>query len=129
AMVARADGLDIRRDADLAAGYYLSVLLGHGVIKVGARRCPVRRGTYLSVFRYATSARRSWAEMIPPQWGMLTIGARPITLPLRMKSMIFASVLNWWRKSIPERGGIVLSGDCGLGTPPRPFGPWQLMQP
>ena len=43
--------------------------------------------------------------------------------------MIFASVLNSLRKSAPESGGIVLSGDCGFGTPPRPFGPWQLMQP
>ena len=43
--------------------------------------------------------------------------------------MIFASVLNSLRKSAPESGGIVLSGDCGLGTPPSPFGPWQLMQP
>jgi hypothetical protein len=37
--------------------------------------------------------------------------ARPITLPLRMKSMIFASVLNSCRKSAPDSGGIVLSGD------------------
>ena len=29
----------------------------------------------------------------------------------------------------PESGGIVLSGAAGFGTPPRPFGPWQLMQP
>ena len=40
----------------------------------------------LSVFRYATSA-CSWSfGMIPPQCGMLTIGARPSTLPVRMKS-------------------------------------------
>ena len=67
--------------------------------------------------------------MIPPQCGMLTIGARPITLPLRITAAIFASVLNSWRKSCPESGGIVLSGDCGFGTPPSPFGPWQLTQP
>jgi len=60
---------------------------------------------------------------------MLTIGARPIPLPERMMAMIFASVLNSVRKSWPERGGIALSGDCGLGTPPSPLGPWQLMQP
>ena len=57
---------------------------------------------------YATSARRSGSEMIPPQCGMLTIGCRPSTLPLRMKSMIFASVLNSLKKSAPESGGIVL---------------------
>ncbi len=67
--------------------------------------------------------------MIPPQCGMLTIGALPSTLPVRMKSMIFASVLNSERKSWPASGGIVLSSDCGFGTPPSPFGPWQLMQP
>ena len=67
--------------------------------------------------------RREW------MWGMLTIGARPITLPLRITSMIFLSVLNSLRKVSPDSGGIVLSGDCGFGTPPRPFGPWQLMQP
>jgi hypothetical protein len=60
---------------------------------------------------------------------MLTIGARPITLPERMKSMTFCSVLNSPRKTTPESGGTVLSGDCGFGTPPRPFGPWQLPQP
>jgi hypothetical protein len=67
--------------------------------------------------------------MIPPQWGMLTIGARPSTLPVRTISVIFVSVLNSLRKSGPESDGIALSGDCGFGTPPRPFGPWQLMQP
>jgi hypothetical protein len=65
--------------------------------------------------------------MIPPQWGIETIGARPITLPLRITSMIFLSVLNSAKKSAPERGGMALSGDWGLGTPPSPFGPWQLM--
>ena len=49
---------------------------------------------YLRVFRYATSACSCCAGMIPPQCGMLTIGARPITLPDRMTAMIFASVLN-----------------------------------
>ena len=70
-----------------------------------------RRGRgYFSVFRYVASA-RSWSGgMIPPQCGMLTIGARPITLPERITSMIFWSVLNWFRKSTPESGGIVLSG-------------------
>jgi hypothetical protein len=63
--------------------------------------------------------------MIPPQCGMLTIGACPSTLPVRMISMIFASVLNSSRKSAPESGGIVVSGDSGFGTPPSPFGPWQ----
>ena len=67
--------------------------------------------------------------MMPPQCGMLAIGALPITLPERMNSRIFASVLNSLRKSWPESGGIALSGDCGFGTPPSPFGPWQLMQP
>ena len=43
--------------------------------------------------------------------------------------MIFASVLNSLRKSWPASGGIALSADCGLGTPPSPFGPWQLMHP
>ena len=61
--------------------------------------------------------------MIPPQCGMLTIGARPITLPERITAVIFASVLNSFQKSGPESGGIVLSGDCGLGTPPSPLGP------
>src|SRR5262249_35584470 len=65
----------------------------------------------------------------PPQGGIETIGARPITAPLLITAMIFASVLNWCRKAAPDRGGIVLSGDCGFGTPPSPFGPWQLMQP
>jgi hypothetical protein len=67
--------------------------------------------------------------MIPPQCGMLAIGALPITLPERITSVIFASVLNCLRKSCPESGGIVLSGDCGFGTPPSAFGPWQLIQP
>ena len=67
--------------------------------------------------------------MIPPQCGMLAIGGLPITLPLRMKPMMIASVLNSLRKSWPESGGIVLSSACGFGTPPRPLGPWQLMQP
>jgi hypothetical protein len=49
--------------------------------------------------------------------------------PVRMISLIFASVLNSLKKSAPDRGGIVSSGDCGFGTPPRPFGPWQLMHP
>jgi photosystem II stability/assembly factor-like uncharacterized protein len=31
--------------------------------------------------------------------------------------------------SVVRRSGIVLSGDCGFGTPPRAFGPWQLMHP
>jgi len=66
---------------------------------------------------------------MPPQCGMLTIGAFPITLPDRITSLIFASVLNCLKKSAPDSGGIVLSGDCGLGTPPSPFGPWQLMHP
>ena len=60
---------------------------------------------------------------------MLTIGARPSTLPVRIMSMIFWSVPKSVWKPAPESGGIVLSGDCGFGTPPRPFGPWQLMQP
>jgi hypothetical protein len=67
--------------------------------------------------------------MIPPQCGMLTIGARPRTLPERITAMILASVSNSLRKTTPESGGIVLSGDCGFGTPPSAFGPWQLMQP
>ena len=67
--------------------------------------------------------------MIPPQWGMLTIGARPITLPERITAAIFWSVLNSSRKSGPDSGGIAWSGDCGFGTPPSPLGPWQLMQP
>jgi hypothetical protein len=32
--------------------------------------------------------------MLPPQWDMLTIGACLITLPERMTSVIFLSVLN-----------------------------------
>jgi hypothetical protein len=24
---------------------------------------------------------------------------------------------------------VALSGECGFGTPPSPFGPWQLTQP
>ena len=32
--------------------------------------------------------------MIPPQWGMLTIGARPSTLPVRIICVIFWSVPN-----------------------------------
>src|ERR1700694_4433544 len=67
--------------------------------------------------------------MIPPQWGMLTTGARPITLPLRIIEMIFASVLNCFRKAAPASDGTTLSGAAGFGTPPRPFWPWQLMQP
>jgi hypothetical protein len=67
--------------------------------------------------------------MIPPQCGMLVIGALPMTLPERIISLIFASVLNSSRKSCPESGGIALSSERGLGTPPRPLGPWQLMQP
>lgn len=51
--------------------------------------------------------------MIPPQCGMLAIGGLPITLPLRMKAMIFASVLNSLRKTWPESGGIVLSSAWG----------------
>jgi len=82
-----------------------------------------------SAIAVSSVARSCSAGMIPPQCCIETIGARPITLPLRMKSMIFASVLNCLRNSTPERTGIVLSGDCGFGTPPRPFGPWQLMQP
>ena len=54
--------------------------------------------------------------MIPPQCGMLAIGGLPITLPLRMKAMIFASVLNSVRKSWPDSGGIVLSAAWGFGT-------------
>jgi hypothetical protein len=38
------------------------------------------------------------------------------------------SVLNSLKKSAPN-AGIVLSGDCGSGTLPRPFAPWQLMHP
>ena len=60
---------------------------------------------------------------------MLTIGAWPITLPLRITSAIALSVGKSWRKPWPESGGIDLSGESGFGTPPRPFGPWQLMQP
>jgi len=60
---------------------------------------------------------------MPPQCGMLTIGARPITLPDRITSAILAGVSNSVRKSDPDSGGIVPSGYCGLGTPPRPFGP------
>ena len=60
---------------------------------------------------------------------MLVIGDLPMTLPERIISVIFSSVLNSWRKSCPERGGIVLSSESGFGTPPRPLGPWQLMQP
>jgi len=77
----------------------------------------------LRVLMYAVNSRSSASGMIPPQCGMLTIGARPMTLPERMTAMILASVSNSCRKSAPESGGIVLSGDCGLGTPPRPFGP------
>jgi hypothetical protein len=60
---------------------------------------------------------------------MLTIGARPVTLPDRITSAILAGVSNSLRKPAPESAGIVLSGDCGFGTPPRPFGPWQLTHP
>ena len=67
--------------------------------------------------------------MMPPQCGIETIGARPRTLPLRITSVIFWSVLNSWKKSAPDSAGIDLSGDCGFGTPPSPFGPWQLTQP
>jgi len=67
--------------------------------------------------------------MIPPQCGIETIGARPMTLPLLITAMIFSSVLNSLKKSAPESAGIALSGDWGLGTPPSPFGPWQLMHP
>ena len=67
--------------------------------------------------------------MIPPQCGMLAIGCLPITLPDRITSRIFLSVLNSFRKSCPESGGIDLSGESGLGTPPSAFGPWQLMHP
>jgi hypothetical protein len=35
--------------------------------------------------------------MMLPQCGMLTIGALPSTLPLRMNMMIFASVSNSFR--------------------------------
>jgi len=31
--------------------------------------------------------------------------------------------------SVPDSGGTAWSGDPGLGTPPSPFGPWQLTQP
>jgi hypothetical protein len=37
----------------------------------------------------ATSAFSCSVERIPPQCGMLTIGARPITLPVRIISSIF----------------------------------------
>ena len=67
--------------------------------------------------------------MIPPQCGMLAIGGLPMTLPgpdhlcdLRVGVELLAEVL-------PESGGIVLSSESGFGTPPRPLGPWQLMQP
>ena len=46
-----------------------------------------------------------------------------MTLPLRITSSIFLSVLNSRKKSAPESGGIVSSGDCGFATPPRPLGP------
>ena len=85
------------------------------------RVCHLRR--YFSVFRYAISSAICSLERIPPQCGMLTIGALPITLPLRITAAIFASVLNWCRKPWPERTGIVLSGESGFGTPPSPFGP------
>ena len=52
-----------------------------------------------------------------------------MTLPLRMMSAIASSVGNSVRKPGPDSGGITLSGDSGFATPPRPFGPWQLMQP
>jgi hypothetical protein len=61
---------------------------------------------------------------LPPQCGMLTIGGRPITLPLRITRMILAAVFNSLRKSVPDSGGITRSGAAGLATPPRPFGPW-----
>ena len=60
---------------------------------------------------------------------MLTIGAFPITLPLRITAAIAASVGKSWRKPPPESGGITLSAESGFGTPPRPLGPWQLMHP
>jgi hypothetical protein len=44
---------------------------------------------------------------------MLTIGARPITLPERITAMIFASVLNCLRKATPDSGGIDLSVEAG----------------
>ena len=79
----------------------------------------------------AGKAKRS-ADLGPLQitaGGMLAIGGFPITLPERIISVIFASVLNSSRKSCPESGGIVLSSESGFGTPPRPLGPWQLMHP
>ena len=57
--------------------------------------------------------------MMPPQWGMLTIGARPSTLPVRTISVIFVSVLNSLRKSGPESDGI---------APPIPRSPWHWPQ-
>src|SRR6516162_8969750 len=67
--------------------------------------------------------------MMPPQCGMLTIGARPMTLPDTITFLMLWSVLNCLKKAAPDSGGIVLSGDSGFGTPPSPFGPWQLTQP
>jgi hypothetical protein len=63
----------------------------------------VRGGGYLSVLRYAASAFNWSSLMIPPQWGMLTIGARPITLPVRIISVIFLSVPKSWETSARER--------------------------
>ena len=54
---------------------------------------------------------------------MLTIGARPITLPLRMTSAIALSVGKSCRKPWPESGGIDRVRESGFGTPPSPFGP------
>src|SRR5439155_6309618 len=81
------------------------------------------RRPYLRVFKYATRAFRSRGGMMPPQCGMLAIGGLPMTLPERITATILASVLNSLRKSWPESDGIVLSGDCGFGTPPSPLGP------
>ena len=58
---------------------------------------------------------------IVPQCGMLTIGARPITLPDLITAAIFRGASNSPRKSLPDNGGTVVSGDCGLGTPPKPL--------
>ena len=60
---------------------------------------------------------------------MLTIGALPITLPLRMTSAIALSVGKSWRNPWPESGGMTVSAESGFATPPSPFGPWQLIQP
>jgi len=64
------------------------------------------------------SAFTSAVVRMPPQCGMLTIGARPMTLPDRMTFAILAGVLNSFRKSAPDSGGMVLSGDDLTKLPP-----------